>query len=97
VKTLRSRVSDLMVRIHQIPPELADYHVRGMEPGEVKRRFLFYVRTGLSRAELSVAGPRRRAGNVFPTRFSRPATMTAGRAALNPVPESRPQACQIRK
>lgn len=44
MKTLRQTVSECMVRIHRIPPELADYHVRQMMPGEVKRRFLMYVR-----------------------------------------------------
>jgi hypothetical protein len=45
-----------MVRVHRIPPELADRHVREMEPGEVKRRFLFYVREGLSRSGAELKG-----------------------------------------
>ncbi len=76
--TLRQRVCDLMVRVHRISPELAAYHVRTMAPSEVKRRFLMYVRPRISGMELSAAGPKPRAGNVSSTRFSRPATMTAG-------------------
>jgi len=36
------------------------------------------IRSEIAGAELSVAGPKSRAGNVSSTRFSRPATMTAG-------------------
>jgi hypothetical protein len=77
MKNLRQVVSELMVRIHRISPELADLHVREMEPSEVKWRFLFYVRSGLAGMELSVASATLRAGYESSTRFSRPATMTA--------------------
>lgn len=87
MKTLRETVSECMVRIHGISPELAEYHVRQMMPSEVKRRFLMYI--GISGSELSAAGPRRRAVNVSSTRLFTPATMTAGRAALNPVPREK--------
>lgn len=69
----------------RIPPELADYHVAKMTAIELGERFQIYVRNGLADsrtitgAELSVAGPKSRAGHVSSTRFSRPATMTAGR------------------
>lgn len=89
MKYLRQALADLMVTHNRISPELAAHHAREMEASEVKFRFLWYFRERLSGAELSVAGPRLRAGNVSSTRFSRPATMTAGRAALNPVPEFR--------
>lgn len=70
MKTLRQTVSECMVRIHGISPELADYHVRQMTPLEVKGRFLMYI--GLAEAELSVAGPKPRARQrsfypVFPS------------------------------
>jgi hypothetical protein len=46
VKTLRSTVRELMVRVHRISPELADYHVCGMDDAEVERRFRLYVDVG---------------------------------------------------
>jgi hypothetical protein len=42
------------------------------------QRFLMYIHPRISGVELSAAGPKPRAGNVSSTRFSRPATMTAG-------------------
>ena len=55
MRTLRQTLAEIIVRVHLIPPDLADYHVRRMTPREVKQRFLFYVRAGLSKpgAELS--------------------------------------------
>ncbi len=44
--TLRSAVARQMVRFHEIPPELAEYHVSHMDPGEVRWRFLNYWRRG---------------------------------------------------
>jgi hypothetical protein len=41
---LRQTVSNLMVRIHRIPPELARSHVQRMDDSEVKRRFRNYQR-----------------------------------------------------
>jgi hypothetical protein len=67
-------VRDLMAEVHLIPSELASYHVQEMDDEEVERRFRMY--TGM---ELSVAGATLRAGNVFATPFSRPATMMARR------------------
>lgn len=76
MKTLRQTVSECMVRIHGIPPELADYHVRQMMPREVKRRFLIYI--GIVGTELSVAGAKIRAVDVSSTRLFTPATTQAG-------------------
>ena len=44
--TLRSAVARQMVRFHDIPPELAEYHVSHMDPAEVRWRFLNYWRRG---------------------------------------------------
>ena len=41
---LRSAVARQMVRFHEIPPELAEYHVSHMDPAEVKETFLSYWR-----------------------------------------------------
>lgn len=94
---LRDRVRELMVRVHRIPPELAACHVREMTPLEVKQRFLMYVRNRISGAELSVAGPKTELVNVSSTRFSRPATMTAGPRHSTLFPEPLAPVCQIRK
>jgi len=51
--SLRQTVAGQMVRIHEISPELAEYHVRQMTPFEVKQRFLFYVRSGLAKTDRS--------------------------------------------
>ena len=82
---LRKIVSEQMVAVHKIRPELADHHVAAMDNEELMDRFTRY--TGM---ELSVADPKTERTNVFTSRFSRPATMTAGLAALNPVPDLRP-------
>jgi hypothetical protein len=87
MKVLREIVAEQMVEIHQISPELAAYHVRQMPPNEVKQRFLTYIRPRLAGAELSAAGPHPRAGNESSTRFSRPATMTAGARHSTLFPE----------
>jgi hypothetical protein len=96
LKTLREMVRESMVHIHRISPELADYHISHMTDNELQERLKRYSRLGM---ELSAAGPKLSAGNVSSTRFSRPATMTAGRAALNPVfgRKTREQSCQIRR
>jgi hypothetical protein len=73
MKPLRQVVAEQMVRVHLVRPELADEWVRAMSAGEVKQRFKFYA--GM---ELSVVGPKTEPVNVSSTRFSRPATMTAG-------------------
>jgi hypothetical protein len=46
---LRQRVSEMMVRVHLIPPDLAEYHVRQMPPSEIRERFKMYVKFGLAR------------------------------------------------
>jgi hypothetical protein len=93
---LRDRVRELMVRVHRISPELAAHHVREMTPSEVKRRFLMYVRDRSAGAELSVAGPKTEPVNVSSTRFSRPATMTAGPRGTQPCFRTSARVCQIR-
>jgi len=35
VRTLRQTLAEIIVRVHLIPPDLADYHVRRMTPREV--------------------------------------------------------------
>jgi hypothetical protein len=85
---LRQRVCDLMIRVHRISPELAAYHVREMPPGEVRQRFLMYVRDRIGGAELSAEGPKTEPVNVSSTRFSRPATMTAGPRHSSLFPQS---------
>jgi len=122
----REAIRDLMIEIHRISCDLADYHVATMSDAEIEERLETYVRLGaacpicrqsriplcrcdlaaleatavlesnherwreqtrqeiqrqtLERLgmELSVADPKTRAANVRSTRFSRPATMTAG-------------------
>jgi hypothetical protein len=86
--TLRNRVRDLLIDIHKISAEVADYHVRRMTPAEVKEQFLIHARNRMPGAELSAAGPKQRAGNVSSTRFSRPATMTAGSRHSTLFPDS---------
>ena len=97
MKSLRQVVSEQMVRVHRIGPELADYHVRQMEPAEVKRRFLFYVRSRIAGVELSVGGARLKAGNLVSAQLPGPATMTARRPALNSLSGNRRECCQIRR
>jgi len=72
VKNLRQVVSELMVRVHRISPELADYHVRKMGPSEVKQRFLYYVRLRIAGAELSVAAQKSERSPCLPPGCSRP-------------------------
>jgi hypothetical protein len=81
--TLRHTIREVMVRIHRISPELAAYHVREMDDTEVERRFRSYAGT-----ESSVAGPKTEPVNVSSTRFSRPATMTAGPRHSTLFPQS---------
>ena len=88
MKSLRQRVTELMVWVHLIPPGLAEYHVQEMENAEVWRRMQMYVRLGAAGMELSVAGPKTEPVNVSSTRFSRPATMTAGPRHSTLFPQS---------
>jgi hypothetical protein len=46
---LRQRVSEMMVRVHLIPPDLAAQHVREMPQAEVWERYRMYVKFGLAR------------------------------------------------
>jgi hypothetical protein len=94
MKFLRETVSELMVRIHLITPELADYHVRRMTPSQVRQKFLTYVRLGLTRpgTELSAAGPNRERSTCLPSRFVTPATTQAGPRYSTPFPEERQRA-----
>lgn len=81
LKNLRRTVSELMVDVHLIPRELADYHVAQMDQIELWRRFSMYTGT-----ELSVVGRNQQSGPDFYPVFGF-ATATARTAALNPVPE----------
>ena len=81
IRNLRRTVSELMVEVHLIAPELADYHVARMDQVELWKRFSMY--TGM---ELSVAGRNKQSGSDFHPVFGF-ATATARPAALNPVPE----------
>jgi hypothetical protein len=81
---LRRVVSDSMVRIHLIPPDLAEYHVSQMDDEEVLSRFKLYAEM-----ELSAVGPTLR-GEPISTRFLASPTTTADRTALSPVPPEHP-------
>jgi hypothetical protein len=81
VKTLRRKVSELMVRVHQIAPELADYHIVQMDEEELQQRLRRY-----SGMELSVVERNQQSGPDFYQVFGS-ATATARCTALNPVPE----------
>ena len=72
--TLRSAVARQMVRFHEIPLELAEYHVGMMDPGEVKETFLSYWRRGM---ELSAVSPTKKSCPDFYQVFGS-ATTTAG-------------------
>ena len=80
MRSLRQTVTELMVRVHKISPELAECFVLTMSISEMKRRVQMYQSLGFIEAgvESSAAGPTQRAGNAVSTRFLRPATMTAG-------------------
>jgi len=83
MKTLRQQVSELMVRRHLIPVELAAYHVAQMPNSEVRRRFLMYVRMG---TELSAEANTRERSTCIPPGFhARDDDGTL--SALNRVPE----------
>jgi hypothetical protein len=91
MNSLRATVAEQMVRIHRITPELAEYHVCKMEPKEVKRRFLYYVESGLAKRagmELSVADAISESGQrrFYPVSATRDDDGTL--AALNPSPET---------
>jgi hypothetical protein len=90
VRTLRQTLAEIIVRVHLIPPDLADYHVRRMTPREVKQRFLFYVRAGLSKpgAELSAASAKSERSTCLPSRFVTPATTQARSRHSTLVPEA---------
>lgn len=77
-------VSRWMVKANGIAPDLAAWHVRRMDDGELQERVRMLKRLGM---ELSAAGPPVRPGNVSSTRFSRPGTEYGRSAALNPVPK----------
>jgi len=81
----RTKVAELMVAVHLISRELADHHVREMADDEIERWLRRY-----SEMELSAVGPTPRAGAERSTRFSRPATMTAGLRHSTLFPSSRP-------
>jgi hypothetical protein len=86
--TLRDAVSELMVRAHLIPRELADQHAAEMTEVELAWRFCWYARNGfeISEMELSVVGRTDQSGSDFYQVFGS-ATATARLTALNPVPE----------
>lgn len=75
---LRQKISELMVAIHRITPELAEYHIADMSEDDLQFRLRMYTRLGLAGVELSVVGPTIRSGDLSSTRFSGPETMTAG-------------------
>lgn len=79
MKSPRAQVVDLMVEIHLIPRELAEYQVVGMDEIEIARRFEMY--TGM---ELSAAGRTQNSEPDFYPVFGF-ATATARSAAFNPV------------
>jgi len=85
--TLRSAVARQMVRFHDIPLSLAEEHVAAMDREELLDRFKRYWRRSCAERgmELSAVSPNLRAGNASSAKVSRPATMTADIAALNPV------------
>jgi hypothetical protein len=90
MKSLREAVSEMMVHAHEIPLELARYHVSGMDCVEVRQRFRMYIKRG---AELSAVGPKLEGSTCLPPSFHAP--NDDGRpAAFNPVsawlPEFRP-------
>ena len=85
LRNLRRTISELMIDVHLIAPELAEYHVAQMDQIELWRRFSMY--TGM---ELSVADDQTSAGQrCFYQVACVPATYTGTSAALNPVPETR--------
>jgi hypothetical protein len=98
VLALRHRLIGVMVRVHKISRALAIYHVSQMTNAELSWRLSKYTEM-----ELSVVGPKAERSNVFSTRFSRPATMTACPQHSAPFPSSRPEqekrakSCQIRR
>jgi hypothetical protein len=85
MNALRTAIAECMVRRHRIPRELASYHAAEMEDGEIEFRVRMYAG-----AELSVVGQQTERINVSSTRFSRPATMTAGPRHSTLFPSSRP-------
>lgn len=70
----REKLAAIMASVHLITLKLARYFVEGMDDAEVERRFKVYAGV-----ELSAAGSKSKsAGDESSTRFSRPATVTAG-------------------
>jgi len=67
LSSLRKVIADCMVRVHQIPPDLAEYHVSLMDEEEVLRRFKLYAEM-----ELSVIEPNPRAGNAASSQLLAP-------------------------
>jgi hypothetical protein len=80
-RNLWRAVSELMVEVHLITPELADYHVARMDQVELRDRFRMY--TGM---ELSAEGRNQQSGSDFYPVFGS-ATATARVSALNSLPE----------
>ena len=86
MKTLRQQICELMVRVHRITPELAEYHVSGMSSSDLEFRLQMYARLGFTAGmELSAVGPTSRAGNAVSTPVSAPRDDDGRPAALNPV------------
>jgi hypothetical protein len=95
--SLRETVTDLYVFAHKIRRALAEEHVAAMDAVELMDRLHMYARNGVAarmnqstEMESSVAGPKTERGSVSSTRFSRPATMTAGLRRSTLFPSSRP-------
>jgi hypothetical protein len=81
--SLQECVAQLMVHVHRIPRELADYHVATFDVEELVRRLRMY-----SGMELSVGGPKpERATCVLPGSHDT-ATMTAGCRHSTAFPKS---------
>jgi hypothetical protein len=78
--SFRRAVAELMVQMHWISPDLADYHVSQMDFPELRRRVRFYLGMELS----AVRSKKQSEADFFPV-FGL-ATTTAGRSALNCVP-----------
>jgi len=49
--SLRARVAALMVRVHDISPDLASYHVANLDDDELDELWRMYVRHGLTEPE----------------------------------------------
>ncbi len=85
--TLRQAVTDLMVAVHGITPELAAVHAGEMTEVELAWRFERYMNMSME-MELSAASANPRRVNVSSTRLFTPLTATARtpHSALFPCP-----------